>query len=74
MFGRIDAIWRASATGQPTDLDTEVAEAALTWARTHLPPESRPDDPQARFAPARPSPPDAPPSTRLATFTGRPPV
>jgi uncharacterized protein (TIGR03086 family) len=64
----------AVATGQPVDLlDDDVAEAALAWGHENLRPEYRgPEDQGFHIAPEAPTPPDATPYTRLATFTGRP--
>jgi uncharacterized protein (TIGR03086 family) len=60
----------ARATGQPTNLDPEVGQAALNWARENLKPQLRGE----AFAPEVPVPPDAPLYDRLAGFFGRDPA
>jgi uncharacterized protein (TIGR03086 family) len=60
----------ASATGQSTDLDPEVGQAALDWARENLKPEWR----GQAIGPEVPVPEDAPLYDRLAGFYGRHPT
>lgn len=65
----------ATATGQRLELDPEVAEAALAWARTALRPEFRGTEEDGKaFGPEVPAPPDASAADRLAAFFGRHPV
>lgn len=59
----------ATATGQPTQLPTGVAEAALNVSRATITPEIRP----GRFGPELPAPPDAGPTDQLVAFLGRQP-
>jgi uncharacterized protein (TIGR03086 family) len=59
----------ATATGQPTQLPTGVAEAALEASRATITPEIRP----GRFAPQLSAPPDAGPTEQLVAFLGRQP-
>ena len=64
----------AVSTGQSTELDVEVGEAALAWGRDNLRPESRGDEASgAHVGPAVPVPDDAPLYDRLAAFGGRTP-
>jgi uncharacterized protein (TIGR03086 family) len=60
----------ARATGQPADFPDDVAEHALAGAHAQL--KSRPEGPNAPFAPEVPVPADAPAIDRLAGFLGRP--
>jgi uncharacterized protein (TIGR03086 family) len=60
----------ARATGQSTDLDPEVATAALRAARSMLSDDLRAT---GRFGPAVSVPDDAPVADQLAAFTGRTP-
>jgi uncharacterized protein (TIGR03086 family) len=59
----------ASATGQPTQLPTAVAEAALEASRVTISAEIRP----GRFGPEVPAAPDAGPTEQLVAFLGRQP-
>jgi uncharacterized protein (TIGR03086 family) len=59
----------AKATGQATDLDPELGEAALDWGRENLRPEFRGKE----FGPEVPVPDEAPLYDRLAAFFGRDP-
>ena len=61
----------ARATGQPTELDPELASWVLAVARQILPPEPRGGE--IPFAPPVPVPPDAAPYTQLAAWLGRQP-
>ena len=62
----------AVATGQSTDLDPLVGDAALTWARTALWPQFRgAEDEGKAFGPEVDVPQDAPLYDRLAGFFGR---
>jgi uncharacterized protein (TIGR03086 family) len=61
----------AKATGQPTELDPELATWMLTISRRILPPERRGGD--IPFAPPVPVPPNAGPYTQLAAWLGRQP-
>jgi uncharacterized protein (TIGR03086 family) len=62
----------AVATGQSTDLDPEVGDAALTWARTALWPQFRgAEDDGKAFGPEVDVPREAPLYDRLAGFFGR---
>jgi uncharacterized protein (TIGR03086 family) len=61
----------ASATGQETELDPELAEFALAFARRMLPPERRGDD--TPFAPVVPAPAGAGLYAQLAAWLGRTP-
>jgi uncharacterized protein (TIGR03086 family) len=85
-FGEVSAAWRldqqiadlvvhawdiARATGQPTDLDPELGQASLAWARQNLRPEFRGDEGRAAFGPEVPAPADAPLHDRLAAYFGR---
>jgi uncharacterized protein (TIGR03086 family) len=57
----------ARATGQPTDIEPDLAEAALAQWRARL--TTRPPD--GPFAPEQPAPPNATAADRLAAFLGR---
>jgi len=59
----------ARATGQQAELDPQVGQAALDWARENLKSQFR----GAAFGPEVPAPADAPLYDRLAAFFGRPP-
>ena len=88
-FGEFPATWRigqqiadlavhgwdvAKATGQPTDLDPDVAQFALDWGRENLKPEFRGDEASGRsFGPEVAVAGDAPLYDRLAGFFGRDP-
>jgi uncharacterized protein (TIGR03086 family) len=61
----------AKATGQPTELDPELATWTLAISRRILPPERRGG--QIPFGPVVPVPPGAGPYTRLAAWLGRHP-
>jgi uncharacterized protein (TIGR03086 family) len=61
----------ARATRQPADLDPEVGERALTWAKGMLKPEFR--GPDKAFGHEVPVPDDAPIYDRLAGWFGRDP-
>jgi uncharacterized protein (TIGR03086 family) len=62
----------AVATGQSTDLDQTVGDAALTWARTALWPQFRGTEDEGKaFGPEVDLPQDAPLYDRLAAFFGR---
>jgi uncharacterized protein (TIGR03086 family) len=63
----------AKATGQPTDLEPELAEALLARARQILPDSMRGPDGQAPFGPRVELADSAPPADRLAAFQGRHP-
>ena len=61
----------AVATGQSSDLDPEVAEAALAWGRTALRPQFRGGEDEGKaFGPEVDLPADAPLYDRLAAFFG----
>jgi uncharacterized protein (TIGR03086 family) len=61
----------AVATEQSTDLDPEVGDAALTWARTALRPQFRGTEDEGKaFGPEVDLPQDAPLYDRLAAFFG----
>ena len=61
----------AVATGQSTDLDPEVGDAALTWGRTALWPQFRGAEDEGKvFGPEVDVPQDAPLYDRLAAFFG----
>ena len=63
-----------TATGQRVELDPEVGEAALDWARGALRPVFRGDEAEGKaFGPEQPVPADAPLYDRLAAFFGRRP-
>ncbi|OHU97818.1 TIGR03086 family metal-binding protein [Mycobacterium talmoniae] len=59
----------ATATGQPTDLDPELATDLLAAARERLRPDFR--GPGKPFAEERPCAPGRPPIDQLAAFLGR---
>ena len=62
----------ARATGQPTaDLDPELAEQLLAFARDAIPDQFRGADTTAPFGPKVDVPADAPAADRLAGFMGR---
>jgi uncharacterized protein (TIGR03086 family) len=64
----------AKATGQSTDLDRELGELALGWAKQNLQPRFRGDEASGRvFGPEVPVAEDAPLYERLAGFFGRAP-
>jgi len=64
----------AKATGQSTDLDPELGQFSLDWARESLKPEFRGDEDSGRsFGPEVPVAADAPLYDRLAGFFGRNP-
>jgi uncharacterized protein (TIGR03086 family) len=64
----------ATATGQPTDLDPELGQEALEWARQNLQPQFRGDEESGHsFGPEVSIPDDAPLHDRLAAFFGRTP-
>jgi uncharacterized protein (TIGR03086 family) len=88
-FGEVPASWQvyqvisdlavhawdvAKATGQPTDLEPEVGQAALDWGRENLKPQFRGDEASGQsFGPEVPVPDGAPLYDRLAGFWGRDP-
>jgi uncharacterized protein (TIGR03086 family) len=59
----------ATATGQQTELDPELAEFALVFAHQALPPEHR--GPEVPFGPVTPAPDGAGPYAQLAAWLGR---
>lgn len=61
----------AKATGQPTDIDPELAAELLAGARLFLQPSFRGDDGQAPFGAEQPAPAGASPADQLAAFLGR---
>jgi uncharacterized protein (TIGR03086 family) len=63
----------AKATGQPTDLDPEMAEQILVQVRGFVSDALRGPDGQAPFGPEVEAPPMAAPADRLAAFLGRRP-
>jgi uncharacterized protein (TIGR03086 family) len=64
----------ARATGQSEDLDAEVAERGLGWAKQNLSPQFRgPEDEGKSFGPEVPVAADAPVYERLAGWFGRDP-
>jgi uncharacterized protein (TIGR03086 family) len=62
----------ARATGQPTDLDPDVARELLIQARASVRDEMRGPDGAAVFGPAVVAPPGSGPADQLAAFLGRP--
>ena len=88
-FGEVPAAWQvyqvisdlavhawdvAKATGQPTELDAEVGQVSLDWARRNLEPRFRGDEASGMsFGPEVPVPGDAGLYDRLAGFFGRDP-
>jgi uncharacterized protein (TIGR03086 family) len=65
----------AIATGQSTELDPEVGDTGLTWARTALRPEFRGSEDEGKaFGPEIDVPQDAPLYERLAGFFGHRPI
>jgi uncharacterized protein (TIGR03086 family) len=89
-FGEVPATWMAGqhlsdivvhgwdlakATGQSIDLDPELGQESLEWAKENLKPEFRGDQASGKsFAPEVPVPDDAPVHERLAGIFGRNPV
>jgi len=64
----------AGATGQPTDLDSELGRFALEWGRSNLKPEFRGEEGSGKaFGPEVGVPHSAPLYDRLAGFFGRTP-
>jgi len=63
----------AKATGQPTDLDPELATRLLEFARVAIPDAFRGPDGKAPFGPAVSIDESAPAADRLAAFMGRQP-
>jgi uncharacterized protein (TIGR03086 family) len=63
----------AKATGQPTDLDPELAGELLVRAKGFLPDAWRGPDGQAPFGPVVEPPPGATAADQLAAFLGRQP-
>jgi uncharacterized protein (TIGR03086 family) len=61
----------AKATGQPTDLDPDVAVPLLAAMEAGLPDALRGPDGVAPFGPKRSAPPGAPAADKLAAFLGR---
>ncbi len=61
----------AKATGQSTDLDRDLANTLLEFARRMLRPEFRGDDGVMPFGPECVAPPGASPADQLAAFEGR---
>jgi uncharacterized protein (TIGR03086 family) len=61
----------ARATGQPSDLASDVAAALLASLRTTLPPEVRGPDGQAPFGPEQQAPAGSNNADQLAAFLGR---
>jgi uncharacterized protein (TIGR03086 family) len=61
----------AKATGQSTDLDRDLANTFLEFARGMLRPELRGDDGVMPFGPECAAPPGASPADQLAAFEGR---
>ncbi len=64
----------ARATGQPTDLDPELAAELLGQARLVITDAYRGPDGEALFGPARTAPAGASPADQLAAFLGRRPA
>ncbi|HEX9344000.1 MAG TPA: TIGR03086 family metal-binding protein [Actinomycetota bacterium] len=64
----------AKATGQPTNLDPEIGQLSLDWAKRNLAPQFRGDEASGKaFGDEVPVPDDAPLYDRLAGFFGRDP-
>lgn len=64
----------AKATGQPTELDPDVGEAAIAFGKENLKPEFRGEEDAGKsFAPEVTIPPDAPLYDRVAGVFGRDP-
>jgi len=64
----------AKATGQAADLDPELGQETLAWARENLPPQFRGEEGSGLpFGPEVPAPDSAPLDDRLAAFFGRDP-
>jgi uncharacterized protein (TIGR03086 family) len=61
----------AKATGQPTDIEPELAAALLAQVRPALPDAFRGQDGVAPFGPEQPAPDGASNADRLAAFLGR---
>jgi uncharacterized protein (TIGR03086 family) len=61
----------ARATGQPTDIDPELATQLLPAARAWIRPEGRGADRAMPFGPERDAPPGASAADQLAAFLGR---
>jgi uncharacterized protein (TIGR03086 family) len=61
----------ARATGQPTDLDPDLAAELLGQARLAITDAYRGPDGEALFGPVRPAPAGASPADQLAAFLGR---
>ena len=61
----------ARATGQPTDLDPELAAQLLQSARAFIQPAFRGEDGERPFGAEQPAPPNATNADALAAFLGR---
>ena len=61
----------AKATGQPTDLEPELAAGLLAGIKPSLPDSFRGSDGQAPFGPEQPAPDGASNADQLAAFLGR---
>ena len=61
----------AKATGQPSDLNPELASQVLDNAKKAIPDTFRGPDGKAPFGPALDAPAGAPPADQLAAFLGR---
>ncbi len=61
----------AKATGQPTDLEPELAEVLLEQSKANIRDEFRGSDPQAPFGPEQQAPDGACAADQLAAFLGR---
>jgi uncharacterized protein (TIGR03086 family) len=61
----------ARATGQPTDLDSELAARLLEGSRLFIRPEFRGEDGTRPFGAEQPAPPNATNADALAAFLGR---